>query len=225
MRGFATIGCIAMLALTAIAQRTTTHKPMAAHATVSSTDTASLPSGTVIRMKLETGVSTAVNKVGDAFAGRVIEDVTFANTTVIPVGSSISGTVTKINEKRRYRGRPVLELRPEQVTLPNGDKYNIVAVLSSTDPETGTSVNDEGRIVGSGIDGTDKVQMIAGTAGGATFGGLVARSGKGAVVGAMIGGGAAVGYWLSKRKSASIEAGSEIVMELSRPLSLSAIGD
>jgi hypothetical protein len=225
MRGFATIGCIAVLAITATAQRTTTHKPLAAHSTASSTDTGSLPSGTVIRMKLETGVSTAVNKVGDAFAGRVIEDVKLAGNTLIPVGSSISGTVTKVDEKRRYLGRPVLELRPEQVTLPNGDKYNIVAVLSSTDPETGTSVNDEGRIVGSGIDGGDKVKMIAGTAGGAAFGGLVARSGKGTVIGAMIGGGAAVGYWLSRRKSASIEAGSEIVMELSRPLSLSAIGD
>jgi hypothetical protein len=215
-----------MLAISAVSQSSTSHRTAAAHPrSVNSSDAGSLPPGTVIRMKLETGVSTAVNKVGDAFAGRVIEDVNFAGATVIPVGSSISGTVTKVDDKRRYRGRPVLELRPEQVTLPNGDKYNIVAVLTSTDPMTGTSVNDEGRIVGSGIDGSDKVQMIAGTGGGAAFGGLVSRSGKGAVVGAMIGGGAAVGYWLSKRKSASVEAGAEIVMELSRPLSLSAIGD
>jgi hypothetical protein len=176
-------------------------------------------------MKLETGVSTAVNKVGDSFAGRVTEDVNFDGNTVIPVGSSIKGTVTKVDEKRRYKGRPVLELRPEQVTLPNGDKYNIVAVLSSTERGTGTKVDSEGRIVGSGIDRRDKVEMAAGTAGGAGFGALVAHSGKGTLIGAMVGGGAAVGYWLSKRKSASIEAGSEIVMELSRPLSLTAAGD
>jgi len=226
MKGLAAIACIAVLSLTADAQRnTTTLKPSAAHSRATTTEAGSLPAGTIIRMKLETGVSTAVNKVGDSFAGRVTEDVNFSGTTVIPVGSSISGTVTKVDEKRRYRGRPTLELRPEVVTLPNGDKYNIVATLSATDPETGTHVNDEGRIVGSGIDRTDKMQMIGGGAGGAAFGGIVARSGKGAVVGAILGGGAAVGYWLSKKKSASIEAGSEIVMELNRTLSLSAVGD
>jgi hypothetical protein len=133
--------------------------------------------------------------------------------------------VTKVDQKRRYRGRPVLELRPEVVTLPNGDKYNIVAVLTETDPETGTKVDSEGKIKGSGIDRTDKIQMVAGTAGGAGFGALVAHSGKGALIGAMVGGGAALGYWLSKRKSASIEAGSEIMMELSRPMTLNAVGD
>src|SRR5262245_52129686 len=131
MRRLITIACIISLVLPATAQRATTHKPSAAYSTRHSTEAGSLPPGTVIRMKLETGVSTAVNKVGDAFAGRVTEDVNFNGNTVIPVGSSIKGTVTKVDEKRRFKGRPVLELRPEQVTLPNGDKYNIVAVLSS----------------------------------------------------------------------------------------------
>jgi len=184
-----------------------------------------LPSGTVIKIKLETGVSTAVNKVGDGFSGRVTEDVIYQGATVIPVGSSLAGVVTKVDEKRRYKGRPVLELRPETVTLPNGDKYNIIATVTQTERGSGTSVDSEGRIKGSGIDKRDKIEMAAGAGGGALIGGLSGQSAKGTFVGAIIGGGAAVGYWLSKKKSFSLTAGTEIVMELSRPMSLTATGD
>jgi hypothetical protein len=41
----------------------------------------------------------------------------------------------------------------------------------------------------------------------------------------MIGGGAAVAYWLSKTKSASVTAGTEMVMELARPMTMTATGD
>jgi hypothetical protein len=225
MKFLASVLCASLVVSPLSAQTTTSKKHHNPQLTTPSSVPGVLPPGTSIRMKLETGVSTAVNKVGDQFAGRVTEDVNFNGVTVIPVGSSISGTVTKVDEKRRYRGRPVLELRPEVVTLPNGDKYNLIAVLTATDKETGTHVDSEGKIKGSGIDRTDKIQMAAGTAGGAGFGALVAHSGKGALIGAMVGGGAAVGYWLSKRKSASIEAGSEIMMELSRPMTLNAVGD
>jgi hypothetical protein len=225
MKLLTSILCASLVISPLNAQTTSTRKSHNPQLTSPSTQPGVLPPGTAIRMKLETGVSTAVNKVGDQFAGRVTEDVNFNGQTIIPVGSSISGTVTKVDEKRRYRGRPILELRPEVVTLPNGDKFNIVAVLTETDPETGTKVDSEGKIKGSGIDRTDKIQMVAGTAGGAGFGALVAHSGKGAFIGALVGGGAAVGYWLSKRKSASIEAGSEIMMELSRPMTLNAVGD
>jgi hypothetical protein len=225
MKILTSVLCTSLVLSPLQAQTTSTKRHHNPQLTAPSGQPGVLPPGTAIRMKLETGVSTAVNKVGDQFAGRVTEDVNFNGNTIIPVGSSISGTVTKVDEKRRYRGRPVLELRPEVVTLPNGDKYNIVAVITETDKETGTRVDSEGKIKGSGIDRTDKIQMAAGTAGGAGFGALVAHSGKGALIGALVGGGAAVGYWLSKRKSASIEAGSEIMMELSRPMTLNAVGD
>jgi hypothetical protein len=217
---------IALLTAPVIAQQTTTPSTKPSPQLRRPTPiTPALPAGAVIKMKLETGVSTAVNKVGDVFHGRVTEDVNYRGKTVIPVGSALQGTVTRVDEKRRWRGRPTLELRPEYVTLPNGDVYSIVAVLTDVDPETGTHVDGEGRVKGSGIDTRDKVEMAAGAGSGGLIGGLSAQSGKGALIGAMLGGGAAVGYWLSKRKSASIEAGAEIVMELSRPMAMNVVGD
>jgi len=184
-----------------------------------------LPSGTPIHMKLETGLSTAVNKVGDTFTGRVTADVQNGGSIVIPVGAQITGKVTRSKEQRMYKGRPVLELRPEEVILPNGQRYQIAAVLTATDGESGTSVDSEGQVKGNRLDRRDKLEMAAGAGGGAAMGGLIARSGKGTLVGAMVGGGAAVAYWLSKTKSASLTAGTEIVMELARPMTMTAAGD
>ena len=184
-----------------------------------------LPLGTAVKMKLETMLSTVANKPGDAFAGRVTEDVTFNGVTVIPVGSSIQGHVTHVNNDRRIKGVPSLELHPEQVTTPNGDKYTMNAVVVDTGKVSGTKVNDEGQIKGPGIDRRDKMEMAIGAGAGAGMGGLIAQSGKGALVGGVIGGTAAVVYWLTKHKSATLPAGTEIVMELSRPMTLNAASD
>ena len=44
----------------------------------------------------------------------------------------------------------------------------------------------------------------------------------GALIGGAIGAGVTVAHWLSKHKSAELPAGSEIVMELNRPMNLTA---
>lgn len=207
--------CVALLMPFSIAQQ------LAAPANT----TTILPSGTPIHMKLETGVSTAANKVGDTFTGRVTADVQSAGSIIIPVGSQIIGQVSRSVENRRYKGRPTLELRPQEVILPSGDRYQIAAVVTGVDKESGTKVDSEGQIKGGGMDRRDKIEMAAGAGGGAAMGGLIARSGKGALWGAVIGGGAAIGYWLSKTKSATLTAGTEIVMELARPMSMTASGD
>jgi hypothetical protein len=215
--------CAALLMPFSLAQQNTSQAQP--RLTPGSSATAVLPSGTPIHMKLETGLSTAANKVGDVFTGRVTADVQNGGSVVIPVGSQIIGHVSRSVEQRRYKGRPVLEIRPEEVILPSGQRYQIIAVLTATDRESGTKVDSEGQIKGGGMDTRDKVEVAAGTGGGALLGGVAARSAKGTFVGAMIGGGAAVAYWLSKTKSATLTAGTEIVMELARPMSLQAAGD
>lgn len=184
-----------------------------------------LPMGTAVKMKLETILSTVANKAGDPFAGRVTEDVTMNGTVVIPVGSSIQGHVTRVHSTRRYKGLPSLDLHPETVTTPNGQQYTLNAVVVDTDKESGTRVNDEGTIKGAGMDKRDKLEIAGGAAGGALVGGLIAQSGKGTLVGAAVGTTAAVVYWLSKHKSATLQPGTEIVMELNRPMSLNQASD
>jgi len=215
---------IAMAALCgfAISQQPTQSADMQP-ATAQANGSNSLPVGTAVKMKLETTISTETGRVGDPFSGRVTEDVVLGGKTVIPVGASIEGKVVHLSDPRRFKGKPTLELRPEQVTLPNGDKYAMAAVVVDTEHINGTRVDDEGRIHGKGATRTEKMEMAAGAGGGALAGGLMEKTSKGALVGAMIGGGGAVVYWLTRRHETSVPAGAEIVMELSRPMTLSQV--
>ena len=181
----------------------------------------SLPSGTSVRMKLETPISTQTNKVGDTFAGRVTEPVLLNGKTVVPVGAAIQGQIVKLTEPRRVKGKPTIELRPDSLTMPDGVKYEFHATVVDTDLATETSVNDEGQIKGKGRDGKDVRNVAIGTGAGVGVG-AVAAGGKGALIGGAIGAGVTVAHWLSKHKSAELPAGSEIVMELNRAMSLSA---
>lgn len=180
-----------------------------------------LPAGTSVRLKLETPISTSTSKPGDAFYGRVTQSVMHEGKIVIPVGSSVEGNVVRVSEPRRIKGRPTIELRPNLVVMPDGNRYHINAVVVDTDPSTKTQVNEEGQIKGEGMNKRDKVEIGAGTGAGLTLGAL-AGGGKGAFVGAAIGAGATVTRWLTKRKSAELPAGTEIVMELDRPVDLAA---
>jgi len=189
--------------------------PAAATPTVSS-----LPAGTAIKMKLETPISTSLNKAGDRFSGRVTEPVVWGGKTIIPVGASLEGKVLHVDEPRRIRGTPTIDLRPEVVVLPSGERYAVNAAIVDTS-NLDTHVNDEGQIKGAGHDTHDVMETGIGTGAGALTGALIG-GGKGLLIGAGVGATATVVHWLAKHRQAYLPAGTEIVMELSRPMALSS---
>ena len=179
----------------------------------------SLPTGTALKMKLENTLTTFSSKAGDPFQARVTEAVVVDGKTVIPVGATVQGRVTKTSEPRRIAGKPTIAIFPEAVVLPNGERYVLNATLVDTNVGKGTNVNDEGQFKGAGQNRGDLIEMGAGTGAGMLIGGL-AGGGKGLLIGAAIGGGATAGHWLSKRKSAVLPSGTELTMELSRAMVL-----
>ena len=50
-----------------------------------------LPTGTAVKMKLETTLATFSSKAGDPFSARVTEPVVVDGKTVIPVGATVEG--------------------------------------------------------------------------------------------------------------------------------------
>jgi len=180
-----------------------------------------LPAGTSVKIKLENTLTTFSNKSGDPFSGRVTEAVMMDGKTVIPVGATIQGRVTKINEPRRIAGKPTIGIFPETVVLPNGERYMLNASVVDTSLRGGTDVNEEGQFKGAGHDGKDLTEIGMGTGGGMIVGGL-AGGGKGLLIGGAIGATATVAHWLGKHRSAMLPAGTELVMELTRPMTLSA---
>jgi hypothetical protein len=181
----------------------------------------SLPAGTAFKVKLERTLSTFSSKEGDPFSGRITEAVILDGKTVIPVGATVQGRVTKINEPRRIAGKPTIGIFPEALVLPNGERYMLNAAMVDTNPHHGTDVNTEGQFKGEGHDGKDLTEIGFGTGGGMLVGGL-AGGGKGLLIGGAVGATLTVAHWLGKKRSAVLPSGTELMMELSRPLEMKA---
>ncbi len=181
----------------------------------------SLPTGTAVKMKLDTTLATFSSKAGDPFSARVTEPVVLDGKTVIPIGTTIEGHVTKSNEPRRIAGKPSIAILPENLVLPNGERFTFNATLVDTNRGRGTDVDTEGRFKGTGHDGKDLAEVGVGTGGGMLFGGLIG-GGKGVLIGGMVGATVTVAHWLGKHRSASLPAGTELVMELNRTMVMSS---
>lgn len=181
----------------------------------------SLPAGTALKVKLETNLATYSSKQGDPFSGRVTEAVLLGGKEVVPVGATVQGRVTRVDEPRRYTGRPTIGIFPEALIMPNGERFMLNATLVDTSIRNGTDVNSEGQFKGKGHDGGDLTEIGMGTGGGMLIGG-VAGGGKGLVIGGVVGATVTVAHWLGKKNSATLPAGTELIMELSRPMDLSA---
>jgi hypothetical protein len=181
----------------------------------------SLPAGTAVKMKLDTTLATFSSKAGDPFSARVTEPVLMDGKTVIPVGATIEGRVTKSTEPRRIAGKPTIAIFPEHLVLPNGDRFMLNATLVDTNRGRGTDVDTEGKFKGAGHDGKDLTEIGMGTGGGMLAGGLIG-GGKGLLIGGAVGATATVAHWLGKHRSAALPAGTELVMELNRPMTMTS---
>jgi hypothetical protein len=150
-----------------------------------------------------------------------MEPVSLDGKTVIPIGTTVEGRVSKVDSPRRIAGKPTIGVLPEAVILPNGERYMLNATMVDTSVQHGTDVNSEGQFKGKGIDGKDAVQIGMGTGGGMLVGGLIG-GGKGLLIGGTVGATLTVAHWLGKKRSTELPAGTELDMELSRPLTMTA---
>lgn len=188
-------------------------------ATLAAQTNQAVPAGTALMVKLETTLATFSNKTGDPFQARLDQPVVVNGTTLIPAGARVEGRVTRVTEPRRISGKPTIGILPEAVIMPDGQRYFLDATLIDTNIK-GTDVNSEGQFKGTTRDRRDNLEAGGGAAGGMLIGGL-AGGPVGVVVGGAIGAGAATAHWLTKHGSATLPAGTELTLELNRPLALS----
>ena len=140
-------------------------------ATMAAAQSAPVPAGTALMVKLETTLATFSNKAGDPFQARLTQAVVLNGKTVIPAGTMVEGRVTKVDEPRRIAGKPTIGILPESLVLPTGERLFLDATLVDTNAGAGTDVNQEGEFKGSGHDRRDQVETGGGTAGGMLIGG------------------------------------------------------
>lgn len=179
-----------------------------------------VPAGTALMVQLDTTLATFSNHVGDPFQAKVTQAVVVNGATLIPVGATVEGRVTKVSEPRRISGKPTIGILPEAVILPTGERYYLDATLIDTNIK-GTDVSGEGQFKGIGHDRRDTLEIGGGTAGGMLVGGLIG-GGPGVLIGGAVGAGATTVHWLVKHRSATLPAGTELTLELNRPMAMSA---
>jgi hypothetical protein len=188
--------------------------------TIAAAQTASpVPAGTALMVKLETTLATFSNKAGDPFQARLMQPVVLNGKTLIPAGAMVEGRVTRVSEPRRISGKPTIGILPEALILPTGEHFFLDATLVDTNAGRDTDVNQEGEFKGSGHDRRDQMETGGGAAGGMLIGGLLGGP-PGVVIGGVVGAGSTGVHWLSKHRSATLMAGTELTLELNRPLAM-----
>jgi hypothetical protein len=190
--------------------------------TAAAQNSSPLPAGTALMVKLDTTLATFSNKAGDPFRGELSQPVVLNGKTVVPAGAIVEGRVTKVAEPRRISGKPTIGILPEALILPTGERFFLDATLVDTNAGAGTDVNQEGEFKGSGHDRHDQLETGGGTAGGMLIGGLIGGP-PGILIGGIVGAGSTGAHWLSKHRSATLMAGTELTLELNRPLTMTPV--
>lgn len=136
-----------------------------------------VPSGTLIRVRVNEGMDSKNTAPGTVFDGVVISDIIAGNAVAIPRGTSVQGKVVEVHNAGSLKGKGELALQLTQIAL-GGRTYPVVSDAWSHQgaDKTGQTV---GNAVGLGAFGA----LI----------GAVAGGGPGALIGAGLGGAAGVG--------------------------------
>lgn len=208
-------------AVTAAEMRPAALAAPATPAAVTPISATTLPVGTPIRVKLDQALDTHQTRAGDNFSAHVSQPVMLNGSVVVPAGASVQGFVLRADEPRRFKGRPVIQIKTQALVMPDGQRYDLNATVVDTNRVGGSRVDEEGRIIGGTRTGRDNVELGAGTGAGGVVGAIAAGA-KGGLIGAGAGAGVATAYWLTKRNSASLPQDTEIIFELGRPLTVGA---
>lgn len=177
-----------------------------------------LPEGTRVYLQLNTPLSTRTSSEGDTFTAVVTEPVSIGEKIVIPKGSDVTGSVSRIQRPGRFKGKAVMTLQFQSISIPGRGQLTIVASLIGVDREGNRGVNDEGTIVGEGSEGRDAGRVIVPGLAGAGIGTL-AGGGKGAGIGAGVG--VSIGLasvFTSRGKDIEIRRGATLDISLDKPL-------
>ena len=162
-----------------------------------------IPSGTTLRLELQSAVSSDGSKVEDTVRATLRQAVSIDGKPVLPTGTEVVGTVTDVERSGRVQGRARVAYRFSSLRY-DSERYPITTAPISHQAQA-TKRKDATKIgIGAGV----------GAAVGAILGG-----GGGAAKGAAIGGAAGTGAVLATRgDEVRLGPGADVNTRLTAPL-------
>jgi hypothetical protein len=162
-----------------------------------------IPAGTTLSVRILNALASDSSKVEDSVRGSLAKAVAVDDTTALPSGTQLNGSVLEANESGRVKGRASIAFRFDRMTA-NGETLRIqtATVRREAAPDRKSDITKGG--IGAGV--------------GAIVGGVVG-GGKGAAIGAAAGGTGAV--LATKGKEVSIPSGTVVSVRLEDPITVS----
>jgi hypothetical protein len=193
--------------------------------------------GSIVRVRLDTTITSKTNKVGDTFEGTVAEDVLSGSAVVIPAGSKVNGHIAYVKPAGRIKAKAQMRVVLDSIVTPEEQTIALSSTLEDTKGGVcGETAGEEGTIEGCGKSKKDAAKdsaMGAAIGAGAGAGVGTAQSincryygncggpglGGSILYGAGIGAGTAVIYNIFKhQKDILLVRGSELTFVVNRTL-------
>lgn len=169
-----------------------------------------IPTGTEMKVRLESEIDTKESKDGDRFTATVLTPSRYADST-------IEGHIAKIDKSGKLKGKTELALAFDTIRLRSGETIPMAAqVVRVYGEDSAKEVDEEGNVKSGSKGKTTAIRTGGGAALGAIVGGI-AGGGKGAAIGAAIGAGAGAGStYIQGSNKVKLESGTEILIKTTR---------
>jgi hypothetical protein len=146
--------------------------------------TVTIPSGTVLAVRLRQLISTDRQSVGDPFAATLDQPIVIDGFVIAEKGSNVRGKITSLDAPGRVKGRASISLELTEINTTDGQRVEIRTDTYRSEAASGKK--------------GDVAKIGAGAAIGAIIG-AIAGGGKGAAIGAGVGGAAGGGTVLATK--------------------------
>lgn len=179
-----------------------------------------VPTGTVLRVRINGNLSSKIARVGDRFTTTVREPIFSAKgILLIPVGTIVNGRVNAVRPAEKGGEPGTIDVGFINLVFPNGRVKPISGSLYDLAADKASS-DVEGTATGKDMKHRKLIFIGGGAAGGAMIGAMIGGK-KGAVIGGILGAGAGIlGERLTHGAEAEVRSGDEFGIYLNRAIAL-----
>lgn len=179
-----------------------------------------LPEKTRMTLQLNNPLSTRVNSEGDAFTAYVTTPIVVGERMVIPKGSVVSGTISRVLRPGRFKGKAVLNLMFQSIVIPGLGQFPIAATLTGVSTQGRGAVHAEGTVTGESGGANDAGKVLVPGLAGAGIG-AIAGGARGAAIGSGVGAAMGLaGVFATRGHEIEIRKGAMLEITLDRPLAV-----